>query len=791
MEVKRYIPEKEFLALGEVNSAISRLDDYPSGPYGGYDTYGEQEEGIHLREYLRRLRRHKWLILSLVTVVTTVVTIYAYQIKPWYTATAVLEIGRDNAVIVKSGEITLNGDQEWGDSDINTKILSFSNPNLFIKVADDLKLGDDPRIIESFNKKSLFSFLRPSAAEAQAIRDNQLRDPVAKQSMVGGYVQRSFAVEQIKNTRAIKISFTDADPETAAKVANAVAKTFRETSFDSQTEKFTNSVDWLDKSTRELKAQAQAAEEALADYGRNNEIYATGGGEDSKSGTLTTSNLTQLNDQFIRAQTERILKRSLYEQVQAGKIQDLPEAFSDPKIGALQQQISKLEVQLAELKVNYGPQNPKVKEIQDQIPVLSKQLESGRKSLEAKLRAEYERAEQNATTLNAALNRAKAAAVNENQASIKLNILKQDVDTARALYTDFLKNTNEAKTRAAEQNNKIKFIQEAQTPGAPVGPNRLTLILAGFALSLGAGIGLALFLEYLDNTIKSQDDVEQYARMPMLAVIPTISGIQRVQSSLKQKAKRKQIAVGDDGSQLGLEVRTNMVQADLTVSLDSHSITGEAYRALRTSLLLSTADTPLKVVLVTSVQSGEGKTTTALNTAVSLTRLGSRVLIVDCDLRRPTIHKRLDVSGASGLSNYLAGNCEIGSVIQELTIPNLSAIASGPIPPNPAELLSSRKMTEMLDLLRRSYDHIILDSPPVSNVTDPIILSTIADGTIFVIRSGKTSREMVKRARQELANVKSKIFGVVLNDVNIHRDGYDHYSYHRYATYSQYTPDAD
>lgn len=791
MEIKRYVPENEFVALGEVNSAISRLEDYPSGPYGGYDTYDGAEEGIHLREYLRRLRRHKWLILSLVTIVTTVVTIYAYQIKPWYTATAVLEIGKDNAVIVKSGEITLNGEQDWGDTDINTKLLSFSNPNLFIKVADELKLADDPRIIENLNKKSLFSFLRPSTAEAQAIKEKQTQDPAARQVLVGGYVQRAFAVEQIKNTRAIKISFTDENPETAEKVANAVAKTFRETSFDSQTEKFTNSVDWLDKSTRELKAQAQAAEEALTDYGRNNEIFATGGEDGKATSTLTTSNLSQLNDQFMRAQTERILKKSLYEQVQAGRVQDLPEAFSDPKIAALQQQIGKLEVQLAELKVNYGPQNPKVMEIQNQIPVLSKQLESGRKSLEAKLRAEYERADQNATTLNAALNRAKAAAVNENQASIKLNILKQDVDTARTLYTDFLKNTNEAKTRAAEQNNKIKFIQEAQRPGAPVGPNRLTLILAGFVLSLGAGIGLALFLEYLDNTIKSQDDVEKYAMLPTLGVIPAMSAVQNAKKSLKKKIKRKQIAESDDGSQLGLETRTNMVQADLMLNLDSHSITGEAYRALRTSLLLSTADTPPKVILVTSGQSGEGKTTTALNTAISLTQLGARVLIIDCDLRRPTIHKRLDVSHVNGLSNYLAMSCEIESVIQELSIQNLSVIPSGPIPPNPAELLSSRKMRDMLDLLRRSYDHIILDSPPVVNVTDPIILSTIADGTIFVIRSGSTTREMVKRSRQELLNVKSKIFGVVLNNVNIHKDGYDYYSYHRYTSYDKFTDAAD
>ena len=194
---------------------------------------------------------------------------------------------------------------------------------------------------------------------------------------------------------------------------------------------------------------------------------------------------------------------------------------------------------------------------------------------------------------------------------------------------------------------------------------------------------------------------------------------------------------------------------------------------------------------MTSGQSGEGKTTTALNTAITLTQLGAKVLIIDCDLRRPTVHKQLDVSCAQGLSNYLTTNCDIDTVIQKLSIPNLSLIPCGSIPPNPAELLSSSKMKATLDLLRSRYDHIILDSPPVVNVTDPIILSTIVDGTIFVVRSGSTTRDVVKRAKQELLNVNSRIFGVVLNNVNLHKEGHDAYSYYRYSNYYKSSAPAD
>ncbi|CAN5389211.1 polysaccharide biosynthesis tyrosine autokinase [soil metagenome] len=783
MDLKRYPYNEEFLELSEAGLAIANAPDYPPAPYD-LSSYGEEDEGIHLREYLRRLRRHKWLILSLVTIVTTLVTVYAYQIKPWYSASAVLEVGKDNALVIKSGEITLSGDNE-SNTDINTKILAFSNPELYRKVADELKLSQDARIVGSFQKKPWYSIFRPnSVPDAPATQPTPNTSSAAADdamlAMLGGYIQKNVAVEQVKNTRAIRVSYQDEDPEVAQKVANSVAKIFKDTSFENQTEKFTNSVSWLDSSTRELRSKVEIAEEALADYVRENQIYST----DNNGGkTLTTANLTQLHDQFIRAQTDRMLKKSLYEQVQAGRFEELPEAFSDPKITSLQQKLTGLESQAAQLMVDYGPANPKMKEVQNQIQVVKKQIEDSRKALEAKLKAEFERVVEDERSIGTAFEKAKAGAVNENQANIKFNILKQDVDTARSLYTDFLKNTNEAKTRVAEQNNNIKFIQEAQKPGGPVGPQRLNLILAGFAFSLGAAIGLALFIEYLDNTIKSLEDVERYVMLPTLGIIPAISGMGIGRKQIKEKRSRRQIAVGENGSQLGLELRANSVQNDLTVVLDSHSILGEAYRALRTSLLLSTAGTPPKLILVTSSQSSEGKTTTAVNTAISLAQLGARVLLIDCDLRRPAVHKRLDISSADGLTNYLASNRDIESVIQKLDIPNLWVIPAGSIPPNPAELLSSRKMKDVLEQLSKNYDHIIIDSPPVMNVTDPIILSTVVDGVIFVIKSGTTSREVIKRTRQELRSVKAKIFGVVLNNVDIRRDGYDYYSYYRYSSH--------
>ena len=311
------------------------------------------------------------------------------------------------------------------------------------------------------------------------------------------------------------------------------------------------------------------------------------------------------------------------------------------------------------------------------------------------------------------------------------------------------------------------------------------MILAGFFFSLAGGIGLALFLEYLDNTIKSLEDVERYAQLPTLGVIPAISGsvTGRLRSNGSSRSRRRQIETSEDGSQLGLELRQNAAQLRLVNNMDRNSMAGEAYRGLRTSLLLSSAGTPPKRILVTSGRASEGKSTTAVNTAISLAQLGAKVLIIDCDLRRPSVHKFFDVSNVHGVTNFLANNTELDPLVQELAIPNLSVITSGPIPPNPAELLSSSRMKEMLDRLSLVYDHIIIDSPPIINVTDPIILSTLVDGTMMVVHAGKTTREVVQRSRQDLLNVRSKLFGVVLNNVNLRKDGYDYYYYYRYSDY--------
>jgi capsular exopolysaccharide synthesis family protein len=478
-----------------------------------------------------------------------------------------------------------------------------------------------------------------------------------------------------------------------------------------------------------------------------------------------------------------MLKQSLYEEVKEHRVEKLPEAYADmlfktaPKVADLQRQLSDLQTQLAELSVKYGSDNPKVVETQLKISAIKGQIAESGKSLEEKVKNEYERAVRDEDMLKAALGQAKGEAIQQNQDAIQYNLLKGDVDTNKTLYQDFLNKSNQAQAQVVEQQNNLRVIEPAQVPGFPVGPRRMFTILVGLLLSTGVGVGLAFLLDYLDNTIKTVEDVSRYAQLPALSVVPAVAGHSR-----RVLAAKGRKVLGNGSSR-----HAESEAAFQLATLDNQSSAAEAYRVLRTSVLLSAAGRPPKTILITSGQPGEGKTTTVVNTAISLAQMGASVLIIDCDLRRPTTHKVLGVDHAQGLSTYLSREVPLDQLIQKLPIANLSLLPCGPVPPNPAELIISEKMKDMLHELAGRYDHILIDSPPLINVTDPVILSTMVDGVILVVHGGKSTRDVVRRARQELSTVGAKIFGVVLNNVDLRRDGYDNYYYYRY--YSGYGQD--
>lgn len=742
------------------------LHPVPAQPlYPRSDYRQEEEESFDIREVWRRIWRRKWLIFSVVLLVTAFTTIQVLRLKSVYQATATIEMGKDNPFLIKTGEVVVQGD----DSDLQTALFLLRSRPLLEDVVTDLKLDQNPKFVDVLQQRPLGDVFqsptatpaidvltsKPEESKIQAIDANGSEVPDRSQRLTPfvDILRKNLSVEQIKGARLISISFNHSDPRMAATVATGVARHFIDRHFRKKTQKYSDTSAWLDTATRKLETQMREAEQQLANYTRDNGIFSS-----TEGGDLSTTKLANLHSQVMKAEADRLIKESLYEEVKQGRVAQLPEAFANINNGELQKKLSDLNVTLAQLSVKFDINNPRIIEVRQQIAATEKEIGQSRHSLEEKLKSDYERAVRDQTSLTKSLDDAKAESMQQNQKAIQYNVLKQNVETARQLYTNFLQKTSQASVEKAEQQPTVSIAEPAEIPTNPVSPLRGRIILFAFVLSLAAGIGLVFLLDHLDNTVKTIEDISRYAHLPTLGLIPMIRPGQ--ERSLGWKDHK-----------------------DTTLSIGAAYVS-EAYRTLRTSVLLSTANQPPKTIVITSGGPSEGKTTTVVNTATSLAQLGLKVLIIDADLRRPRVHRVFGVDPHPGLSAYLCNKVKLETVLRQTETPNLWLIASGVVPPNPAELISSEKMHLLLRQVEGLFDHILIDTPPVLGVTDSVILSRLVDGVILVVHAGKSTREMVRQARQELVNVGAKIFGVVLNNVNLKREGYDQYYYRYRSEYS-------
>ncbi|MEW6129401.1 MAG: polysaccharide biosynthesis tyrosine autokinase [Acidobacteriota bacterium] len=767
---------------------------YPPDVGGGYGYgYPEQKSGLNWRTIWRTVYKRKWLILVLTLIVTSVATVEIYRTKSTYRATASIEIRRDTFAMAGANILVQANDLDT----MNTYLYTIKSRPLLMRVAADLKLDQNPNFFDVTNRKSIAESIQTifrrvgssNAADPSSIPPaNLYMEPTvsptsadlspeekAKWSSYAAVIASGIEAQPVQDARLILISYTHTDPVTAAFVANSVANHFIDENFRAKTAKYTKTSDWIETTTRKLEANLQQAEREMADYlSRHDLAFLSGGGRAGDNGvTLGSDKFFDLNKKVQEAENNRVIKESLYEQVKKGNVTGLPQAYADQQIDELQKRLRELKIKETQLAGKFGNNNPTMITLRAEIATVQTQLEDSVKRLAAKLQVEYENAVREEKLLKQQLANSKVEADKQNRDEIEYNTIKSQVETQRKLYNDFLEQNTKVELQKAEQSNNIRVAEQAEAPVAPVGPQRFRTIITWFLLSLAGGIGLAFFLESLDNTIKTVEDITNYAQLPALGVIPAI-GARKVRSLTGGK-RASPVKALSKAPATGVAAGNSQI-----IALDTRSTGAEAYRALRTSVMLSSAGGPPKRVLVTSGQPGEGKTTTTINTAVSLSQLGASVVIVDCDLRKPSTHKVFGLDHSRGVSTYLSRDVELDSVIQKLPIANLSLIPCGPIPPNPAELISSDRMKEMLKQLSERYDHILIDSPPLMHVTDPVILSTLVDGVILVVHAGKSTRDLVRRSRQELSSVGAKIFGVVLNNVDFRSGSYDDYYYYRY-----------
>src|SRR6266852_1125470 len=584
-----------------------------------------------------------------------------------------------------------------------------------------------------------------------------------------------------KETRLIDITFQHGDPETAARITNAVAETFVRSNLEKKNEANTTTSEFLSKRVAELQSTIRADEEKLVNYAKNNQILSL----DASQNTVV-ERLSGLNKSLLEAENDRKIAEAEYNAAKApGAASALAEANAKD-INESESKLSDLKQKRAQLLVEATEEAPEVKEIEQQITELDKHLKESRarntNTLLTNLETKYRQSLAREESLRKSFNQQKGETVTQNEAAINYRILEQEIQTNKGLLDNLLQRSKENDVVLAGRPNNISIVDYAIVPDFPVGPARMRSVMLAFFLALALGVGLALFLEYLDDSIHSTDDVEKFLRLPALAVIPAMGGggaRRRFLSSATTLQKRNGANGGGN--------------PELLLNVTGRSALAESYRQLRTSVLLSTAGRAPKTLLITSSLPGEGKTTTAVNTAISLAQTGASVLIIDADMRRPRLRSIFDLSDRQGLSSILSSDMgaeEMLKLIVRDEESGLHILASGPVPPNPAELIGSEQMRKLISELGRTFTHIVIDSPPISSFTDGVLIASMVDGVLLVVHGGKSSRSVVRRSRQLLLDVGAKIFGVVLNNVSAASHDY-YYYYQRYYHQSYYSKDVE
>ncbi|MGB9177715.1 MAG: polysaccharide biosynthesis tyrosine autokinase [Pyrinomonadaceae bacterium] len=749
------------------------------------------EERSFLRDHWNSVRKRLWMITGLAVVISTLVVIFMLRKPDVYEAQARVRVDLENANPygnLKNSPVVVNT-QANDPAYFNTQLQVLEGPGLLRRVVKVLDLEHNPTFLSARKQLSPWQRLermvglggkkkadsQNSAEEIPLVNSmatSASREDLAEAKRLAPYVdalQDSLSVEPVKETRLtvketrlINIRFSHTDPQLAARVVNAISDSFVLSNLEMKTEAGANSGDFLQKRIAELQSQIRAGEEKLIEYAKNNQILSL----DANQNTVV-DRLTGLNKQLLEAENERKLNEAAFNAARNPGAAGALAEENAKNITDAEQKLSELKQKRAQLLVENTEDWPEVKEADEQIAVLEKQIGEMRNHASSvvliNLETRYQQSLQREQSLRSAFNQQRAETLTQNEAAVNYRIIQQEIETNKNLLDGLLQRSKENDVMLAGTPNNVRVVDYAISPDDPVGPHRLLGVVLAFALSIAFGICLAIFLEYLDNTVRTVDDVERMLRLPALAVIPTVGAAARRRLLQKQTAS------------------SSAARSELLINNETGSTVAEAYKQLRTSVLLSTAGRAPKTLLVTSGQPGEGKTTTTINTAISLAQTGAKVLVVDADMRRPHVHKVLGISNVAGLSTVLSRNvseADIMSLIDVNEESGLNVMTSGAVPPNPAELLGSNQMKKLMNTLEPHFDFIVVDSPPIASVTDGVLLASMVDGVILVVHGGRTTRGLVRRARQLLNGVGARCFGVVLNNVKLSQHDYYYYQYY-------------
>jgi polysaccharide biosynthesis transport protein len=708
---------------------------------------------VHLLDRLAVVFKHMRLIAAVFAVVVSIAMLESYSATPLYKAQARIVIQDERSTAI--GTLNSSDPAYWQDPEpyFNTQYRILQSRGLARRI---IRTIPAPPAAEPSTMTRVMSLPRqmlnrwrsqPAAKPEAPARDESAIEGAAIGAFLGG-----LEIVPVKGTRLVEIVYTSPSPEYAALAANTVAREYVQQNLDSKLLNTNSTLDWLKAELEKQRTKVEAAERAMANYQEGQNAMSL----DNRQ-NIVIARLNSLNEAVTKAKTARLQKESLYRQL--GKVTaDTPGVDSFPVVAQnttiqdLKQQIARLNSDKASLRERLQEAHPQVQTINTQIEAANARLQSETNKVLEGIGNDYRASLAEEQSLSGSLEEQKRQAMDLNRKNINYSILEREAEGERNVYNALLQQEKEMRVVSNSRANNVQLMDAAELPGGPYTPNHGRDWLMALVLGLALGIGLAYTVEYLDDTVKIPDDVTRRLKLPLLGLVPAVSGDK-------------------------VPVLTKPVPHDF----------GESFRSLRTSLVFTSGTDGKRMIAVTSTQPLEGKTTTACNLAIALALGGSRVMLIDADMRRPGLHRTMGLQNEIGLSHVLSGQARVREAVQRTSEPNLYVMTAGRTPPNPSELLSSARMQNLLANLQGGpFDWVIIDTPPVLAVTDAVIIAPYVSGLVFVVGSEMTRRAHAERAIETIQSGKPNIIGAVLNRVDLNRNKYYYSRYYGYHYKSYY-----
>jgi len=708
---------------------------------------------VHLLDRLATVFRHLRLITGVFAVVLAIAMLESYSATPMYRTQARIVIQDERSTAVSS----LNASEAsyWQDPEpyYNTQYRILQSRGLARRVVRKLPPAPAPapstltralslprQMINRWRTRAAVNVESPAADETAA-------ELAAIAAFLGGV-----EIAPVKGTRLVEIVYSSPDPQYATLAANTLAREYVQQNLDLKLSNTTNTITWLTEELNKQREKVEGAERAMAEYREGQNAMSLDDGQN-----IVVARLNSLNDAVTKAKTSRLQKEAAYRQLgnlkgDSADADSFPLIAQNPTIQEIKQQLASLNSEKAKLSQRYGANHPAMETITRQIESASARLRSETAKVLESIANDYRAALAEERNLAGSLEDQKKQAVDLNRKSITYSILQREAESERQVYNALLQQEKELRVVSNSRANNVQVMDDAEVPGGPYTPNHGRDWLMAIVLGLALGVGLAYSVEYLDDTVKLPDDVTRRLKLPLLGLVPAVAGGK-------------------------LPVLTSPVPHDF----------GEAFRSLRTSLVFTNGSPGNRTIAVTSTQPLEGKTTTACNLAIALALGGARVMLIDADMRRPGLHRTMELPNEVGLSHILTGQARVREAVQRTSESNLFVMSAGHVPPNPSELLHSERMKQLIANLEAGpFDWIIMDTPPVLAVTDAVILAPYMSGLVFVIGAEMTRRAHAERAIQTIQGGKPNIIGAVLNRVDLNRDKYYYSRYYGYHYKSYY-----